>query len=70
MLRAIQGKVIHIFREENIIADALASEVIEHQLEKEYNMFTDLLTKVRKLFNMDKSQIPNLRIRTCKTIKQ
>lgn len=69
-LGTVQEKVIHTFKEGNTVVDALANEVIEEHSKNEYNRFTDLSAKVRKLINMDKSQIPNLRSRTHKIIIQ
>lgn len=62
----MQGQVIHIFREGNVVADALANEVIESQQTKVYNHFMELPAKIRKQVNVDKMQIPNLRIKTRK----
>lgn len=62
----MQGQVIHIFREGNVVAAALANEVIESQQTKVYNHFMELPAKIRKQVNVDKMQIPNLRIKTRK----
>ncbi|KAK4716640.1 hypothetical protein R3W88_014978 [Solanum pinnatisectum] len=63
-LQSLQGKITHILREGNIVADSLANEVIEAQNTKEYHSFKDLPASIRKQINMDKIHIPNLRIRT------
>lgn len=68
--QSLQGNIIHIFREGNTVADALANEVIEAQNTKEYHCFQDLPVSIRKQINMDKSQIPNLRIRTQRISRQ
>lgn len=62
-LHSMQGKLIHIFREGNTAADALANEVIDSQEKKEYHRFNQLPANIRKCINIDKAQIPNLRIR-------
>ncbi|KAK4724055.1 hypothetical protein R3W88_026834 [Solanum pinnatisectum] len=59
-LQSLQGNIIHIFREGNTVADALANEVIEAQNTKD----------IRSQINMEKSQIPNLRIRTRRISRQ
>ncbi|KAG5601611.1 hypothetical protein H5410_032981 [Solanum commersonii] len=43
--------------------DSLANEVIDTQYTTEYNNFQELPSNIRRLINMDKAQIPNLRIR-------
>ncbi|KAH0669679.1 hypothetical protein KY289_024172 [Solanum tuberosum] len=47
-LQLLQGNIIHIFREGNTVADALANEVIEEQNTKEYHYFQDLPASIRK----------------------
>lgn len=56
----------HTFREGNIVADVLANEVIEAQIVRDYHSFYELPVRVKKHINLDKTQIPNLRIRTRK----
>uniref|UniRef100_M1BLN1 RNase H family protein n=1 Tax=Solanum tuberosum TaxID=4113 RepID=M1BLN1_SOLTU len=65
-LHSMQGQVIHTFREGNTVADALANEAIDSKEKKEYHNFNELPTNIRKCINIDKAQIPNLRIRTRK----
>uniref|UniRef100_A0A0V0H132 Putative ovule protein n=1 Tax=Solanum chacoense TaxID=4108 RepID=A0A0V0H132_SOLCH len=65
-LHSMQGQVIHTFREGNTVADALANEVTDSQEKKEYHCFNELPANIRKCINIDKAQIPNLRIRTRK----
>ncbi|WMV47500.1 hypothetical protein MTR67_040885 [Solanum verrucosum] len=62
-LHQLDAKIIHIFREGNTVADSLANEVIETQDTKEYHIFQELPGNIRRLLNMDKAQVPNLRIR-------
>ncbi|KAG5586392.1 hypothetical protein H5410_046826 [Solanum commersonii] len=62
-LHQLDAKIIHIFREENTVADSLDNEVIEKQDTKEYHIFQELLSNIWRLLNMDKAQVPNLRIR-------
>lgn len=50
----MQGRVTHIFREGNTIADALASEVIQLKQTMEFYYFIDLPTNIRRCINMDK----------------
>lgn len=49
-----------------MIVDVLANEVITTQASKDYNSFSELPTMIRNHLHMNKSQIPNLRIRTRK----
>lgn len=60
----IKARITHIFREGKSVADYLANEVIETQLVMQYLSFQDLSTRIRSALNMDKAQVPNLRIRT------
>ncbi|KAG5619506.1 hypothetical protein H5410_004724 [Solanum commersonii] len=69
-LQSLQGKIIHIFREGNTVADTLANEVIEAQHTKVYLSFQDLPASIRKQINIDKAHIPNLRIRTRRISRQ
>ncbi|KAK6791949.1 hypothetical protein RDI58_000231 [Solanum bulbocastanum] len=62
-LQQLNSQIIHIYREGNMVADALANEVMETQTIMEYHCFQELPSKIRKHINMDKNQIPNLRIR-------
>lgn len=59
---------MHIFREENIVVDSLANEVMKSQGIKEFHSFQQLPTHIRRLVNMDKSHIPHIRIKTHKII--
>uniref|UniRef100_M1BF38 RNase H family protein n=1 Tax=Solanum tuberosum TaxID=4113 RepID=M1BF38_SOLTU len=62
-LQQLDARIIHIFREGNTVADSLANEVIDTQYTTEYNNFQELPSNIRRLINMDKAQMPNLRIR-------
>ncbi|XP_049388482.1 uncharacterized protein LOC125852843 [Solanum stenotomum] len=62
-LQQLDARIIHNFREGNTVADSLANEVIDTQYTTEYNNFQELPSYIRRLINMDKAQIPNLRIR-------
>lgn len=70
MLQAVQGEITQIFREGNLVADALTNKVIELQESKEYRRFIEIPVAIRRCINMDKIQISNLRIRTRKINKQ
>ncbi|KAG5579245.1 hypothetical protein H5410_049872 [Solanum commersonii] len=65
-LQQLNANIIHIFREGNNVADLLANLVVESQQRKEYNNFEELPTNIRRHINIDKAQIPTLRIRTRK----
>uniref|UniRef100_A0A0V0H336 Putative ovule protein n=1 Tax=Solanum chacoense TaxID=4108 RepID=A0A0V0H336_SOLCH len=65
-LHQLNSQVKHKFREGNSVADVLANTVIEIQSTDEYHSFQELPINIRKLINMDKSQIPSLRIRSRK----
>lgn len=57
-LYKVQGEVIHIFREDNIVADALANEVVELKITKGFQQFIKLPDNIRRHINMGKYQIP------------
>lgn len=69
-LHAVQGKVTRIFKKASIVTKALANEMIGLQQTKEFYSFMDLSTNIRRCINIDKSEIPYLKIRTYKTNKQ
>lgn len=71
MLEEIQAQiqqqhihVQHIFREGNRIADFLANQALEEQREFIYNNFRQLSNLGRHLVNINKAQIPDIKIRT------
>lgn len=66
----MQGEVIHIFRKDNVVVDALANDVIELQLTKEFNNFRDISVTTKRHINMDKSQVSNHRTKAHKINKQ
>ncbi|KAK4739460.1 hypothetical protein R3W88_003157 [Solanum pinnatisectum] len=70
VIRSINASITHIFREGNCVADSLVNEVVESQETKCYYLFQELPSIIRKHLNMDKSQIPNIRMKTRKISTQ
>ncbi|XP_060211803.1 uncharacterized protein LOC132639368 [Lycium barbarum] len=63
LIRGQTVKVDHIYREGNCLADFLANYVFDFPGTQQFNTFQELPSIARKLLNIDKAQIPNLRIR-------
>jgi len=70
VIQSINASITHIFREGNCVADSLVNEVVESQETKCYYLFQELPSITRKRLNMDKSQIPNIRMKTRKISTQ
>ncbi|XP_060182980.1 uncharacterized protein LOC132612928 [Lycium barbarum] len=62
-LRFIQGQSMHTFREGNKLAGFLANQALDNE-DLELNSFADVPREGSKIIDMDKSQIPQLRIKT------
>jgi len=56
----------HVLREGNIVADFFANLAFTFAGTHTFQSFNELPSAGKKLINMDKSQIPNLRIRIVK----
>lgn len=65
-IQAVQGQITHIYREGNAVTYSLANDMVEVQQTKIFTHFVDLPTNIRRYINIDKTQIPNIRIRTHK----
>ncbi|XP_060170520.1 uncharacterized protein LOC132601457 [Lycium barbarum] len=64
--RLMRGNMViveHIYREGNGLADILTNYVFDFAGTQHFHNFQDLPIKAKRLFNMDKAQIPNLKIR-------
>ncbi|XP_060182866.1 small ribosomal subunit protein uS3c-like [Lycium barbarum] len=62
-MRAMQVQINHIFREGNRLADFLANQALDHAGIKVHD-FILMASEGRRILNMDKLQLPQLRIRT------
>ncbi|XP_070055030.1 uncharacterized protein [Nicotiana tomentosiformis] len=60
----------HVFREGNAVADLLANLVFSSAGDSTFNSFHSLPPEAKTLINMDKSQIPNIRVRVAKGFPQ
>ncbi|XP_075097951.1 uncharacterized protein LOC142175265 [Nicotiana tabacum] len=60
----------HVFREGNAVADLLANLVFSSAGDSIFNSFHSLPPVTKTLINMDKSQIPNIRVRVAKKFPQ
>lgn len=64
MMTQMNVQVQHIFREGNQVADYLANLAINQQNKQQYHTSNQLPTLARRFLNMDKQQIPAIRIRS------
>ncbi|XP_060211915.1 uncharacterized protein LOC132639486 [Lycium barbarum] len=62
-MRAMQVQINHIFREGNSLANFLANQALDHAEIKVHD-FILMPSEGRRILNMDKLQLPRLRIRT------
>ncbi|KAM3340710.1 hypothetical protein P3S68_028344 [Capsicum galapagoense] len=69
-IHLINATITHTFRKGNTVADSLANEVIESKAMYEYHCFQQLPVVTRRLLNIDKDQIPNIRIKTRRIFQQ
>jgi len=60
--------VQHIFREANQLADYIANTTINKKDKHGYHHFSHLPSLGKKILNIDKQQIPTLRIKTRRII--
>lgn len=63
-MESINGQISHIYRERNSLADNLANYVIDMEGWLQVSSFTRLPMHAKKILNIEKAQIPNLRIKT------
>lgn len=63
LMSIIKAIITHIYREGNSLADYLANLTIETESIQKFNNFHQLPPAGRKIINMDKMQISNLRIK-------
>lgn len=63
----LNATINHIYREENTLADYMANIAFQLEDITTFNSFQQLPSVGRKIVNMEKMQIPNLRIRTTRT---
>ncbi|KAG5627050.1 hypothetical protein H5410_012268 [Solanum commersonii] len=68
-IRSINASITHIFEKETEWR-FMVNEVVESQETKCYYLFQELPSITRKHLNMDKSQIPNIRMKTRKISTQ
>ncbi|WMV29406.1 hypothetical protein MTR67_022791 [Solanum verrucosum] len=66
IMSTLNIQLVHIFREANQLADYITNIAINHEDIQPYYSFQELPSKARKILNMDKQQIPSIRIRTRK----
>ncbi|WMV25323.1 hypothetical protein MTR67_018708 [Solanum verrucosum] len=64
IMNILNTQVVHIYREGNKLVDCITNIAINHEDKQQYASFYDLPIKARKNLNMDKHQIPAIRIRT------
>jgi len=58
------SSIKHVFREANKLADMLANEVYEHETLIEIQSSNQLSVESKQILNIDKAQLPTLRIKT------
>ncbi|WMV08730.1 hypothetical protein MTR67_002115 [Solanum verrucosum] len=66
IMSTLNIQLVHIFIEANQLADHITNIAINQEDMQQYHSFQDLPSKARKILNMDKQQIPAIRIRTRK----
>ncbi|KAK6788076.1 hypothetical protein RDI58_016601 [Solanum bulbocastanum] len=64
IMNILNAQVVHIDREGNQLVDCITNIAINHEDKQLYASFYDLTIKARNILNMDKHQIPAIRIRT------
>ncbi|KAH0725552.1 hypothetical protein KY284_001417 [Solanum tuberosum] len=55
--------IIHIFREANQLADFIANIAIDQEGIQQFHSFIQLRSMEKTILNMDKSQLPTIRVR-------
>lgn len=70
LISSTQAKIQHVFREANKLADKLANEAFEQTNAIQIHVFQQLSVECRGIVNMDKAEIPSLRIKTRKITVQ
>lgn len=58
--------ISHIYREANQLADFMEKIAIEHEQSIQHDEFNQLPSTGRKIINIDKQQIPVIRVKTRK----
>jgi len=66
LLTSTFAQIQHVFREANKLADKLANEACEQMNAIQIYIFQQLSVECRGIVNMDKAEIPSLRIKTRK----
>ncbi|KAG5579118.1 hypothetical protein H5410_049745 [Solanum commersonii] len=62
--RNAKRRCAYIYIEGNQLADCITNITINHEDKQQYASFYELPIKASKILNMDKQQIPTIRIRT------
>lgn len=70
IMQLVSATITHIFKESNGLADSLANIAMESQSKHQYLKFQELPLQERRILDVEKAQIPTLRIRTRKIIPQ
>ncbi|WMV58642.1 hypothetical protein MTR67_052027 [Solanum verrucosum] len=63
-METTHAQIKHTFREGNGLANFLANHAMNYKGLIQYTTFLKLPIQVRKILNNDKSQLPNMRIKT------
>ena len=63
LLRDKKMRFSHVYREGNAVADSLANYAIDEEISGTFEEFHQLPAQARKLINVDKAQIPSVRVR-------
>lgn len=66
IVESMNIQVRHIYREANQFADYLANLAITQEEKVNFTSFNQLPTGAKKIINIDKQQIPTVRLRTRK----
>lgn len=63
LMQQLNIHIIHIFREANQLADFITNTAIDSEGMLQFNNFNQLPSRAKRILNIDKMQIPNLRVR-------
>lgn len=64
VIQKINVQVWHVFREANQLADFIANTAINSEQKLTFQQFNQLPSKGKKILNIDKQQVPSVRIKT------
>lgn len=64
LMQVIQAQIVHVYREANQLADYITNIAINSDEKHQFFHFTQLPIPARRILNLDKQQVPTIRIRS------